>query len=115
VLTSVQRAALDQLADRTARAMAYCRQHEPSVRALVVCGGVAANQALRARLQVLCERHGLRLLCPPPKHCTDNGVMIAWAAMARIRNMETIVADELIDVRSRWPLDSRPPPDLSEF
>ena len=44
----------------------------------VLSGGVASNQFLRQGLQRVCEAHGTRLVCPPPKLCTDNGIMIAW-------------------------------------
>ena len=50
---------------------------------LVVAGGVAANQALRAELETLCARHGYRLLAPPLALCTDNGAMIGAAAAFR--------------------------------
>ena len=53
--------------------------------ALVVAGGVAANQRLRAALESLCAEEGLPLICPPPRYCTDNGVMVAWAGVERAR------------------------------
>src|ERR687894_2563238 len=43
--------------------------------ALVVVGGVAANASLRQRLKVECERHGIKLVIPPPELCTDNAAM----------------------------------------
>ena len=53
--------------------------------ALVVAGGVAANQAIRRALQRLPSKPGLRLAAPPPALCTDNGAMIAWAGLERLR------------------------------
>ena len=50
--------------------------------ALVVVGGVAANASLRRRLEVECERHGIKLVIPPPELCTDNAAMIGAAAAA---------------------------------
>ncbi|RXG68020.1 putative tRNA N6-adenosine threonylcarbamoyltransferase, mitochondrial [Armadillidium vulgare] len=50
----------------------------PENKTLVVSGGVASNQFLRDSFKILCEAEGYRLLIPPPKLCTDNGVMIAW-------------------------------------
>ena len=49
----------------------------------VVSGGVACNQYIRAALQKLCSHTGYQLFCPPPKLCTDNGIMIAWNGMER--------------------------------
>ena len=57
------------------------------VRDLAVVGGVAANQAVRASLRGLCEERSpeWRLVAPPPRLCTDNGVMVAWAAIEKVR------------------------------
>ena len=52
---------------------------------LVVAGGVAANLYLRGRLEEVAARHGARLVAPPVKLCTDNGAMIAWAGIERLR------------------------------
>lgn len=75
----------------------------PELKTLVVSGGVAANQALRARLRAVCDAEGLELVVPPPRLCTDNGVMVAWAAIERL---QLGVSDEPLglDVRARWPL-----------
>lgn len=43
---------------------------------LVVAGGVAANAAVRAGLQQVAEQYGLPCVCPPPRLCTDNGLMV---------------------------------------
>ena len=45
----------------------------------VVSGGVASNQYLRSQLESLTSSYGYSLHCPPPRLCTDNGVMIAWS------------------------------------
>lgn len=44
----------------------------------VVSGGVASNQYVRRSLQLLADATNFTLVCPPPRLCTDNGVMIAW-------------------------------------
>ena len=53
------------------------------VRQLVVAGGVASNRYIRGRLTALAEGAGLQMVCPPPRLCTDNGVMVAWAGVER--------------------------------
>ena len=47
---------------------------------LVVCGGVAANSHLRARLTEVAKKQGRRIFIPPVSLCGDNGAMIAAAA-----------------------------------
>lgn len=44
----------------------------------VVSGGVACNNFIAKGLKLVCDSYGYKLIRPPPKLCTDNGVMIAW-------------------------------------
>ncbi len=44
---------------------------------LVLAGGVAANSHLRAALEEMCKRKGVRFTVPPRSLCGDNGAMIA--------------------------------------
>ncbi|MGK9164879.1 tRNA (adenosine(37)-N6)-threonylcarbamoyltransferase complex transferase subunit TsaD [Inquilinus limosus] len=91
------------LADRAKRAIARFRAQHPAGGAFVVAGGVAANQRLRARLSEVAEKAGLPFIAPPLKLCTDNGAMIAWAGLERLR---LGLVDGLdCAPRPRWPLD----------
>ena len=54
----------------------------------VVSGGVASNQTLRSRLMEAMELFDFDLHMPSPDICTDNGVMIAWAAIERLMALE---------------------------
>jgi N6-L-threonylcarbamoyladenine synthase len=96
---SFQQAATDCLVDRTARAIAAF----PQASALVVAGGVAANQAIRGALAALAGRHGLKFVAPPMWLCTDNAAMIAWAGLERLALGDTDDLDAR--ARPRWPLD----------
>ena len=70
---------------------------------IVVAGGVAANQRLRAALDELARELGTRLVCPPISLCADNGAMIAWAGLLRFASGQR---DDLnVSARARWPLD----------
>jgi N6-L-threonylcarbamoyladenine synthase len=82
---SIELAICDALIDRTANAADWFRRHHPEGTALVAAGGVAANDRLRGRLAALAEDVGLRFTAPPPALCTDNGAMIAWAGIERLR------------------------------
>lgn len=50
------------------------------VETVLLAGGVAANRALRARLEGRAREEGLLLYCPSPVLCTDNAAMIAACA-----------------------------------
>jgi len=99
---SFQAAVIDCLADRTAHGIAMATS-QAAVTTLVVAGGVAANQALRARLEQVAAEGGLRLVAPPVRLCTDNAAMIAWAGIERLRRGLTDGLD--FAPRPRWPLD----------
>ncbi len=101
----LQAAISDCLVDRTRNAIALCGG---AVRTLVAAGGVAANRALRARLAALAARSGLAFVAPSPALCTDNGAMIAWAGIERLREGLTDRLD--FAPRPRWPLDPAAPP-----
>jgi len=56
-----------------------------NVENLILCGGVSANSRLRELLTERAAKNGINLICPPPALCTDNGAMIAAAAIFRKR------------------------------
>ena len=87
---------------------------------LVVSGGVSANKEMRKRLFQAAEERTARVFFPPPELCTDNGVMIAWAAglrllsglepseterLARTAGHDTAGRPLGMQVRPRWPLE----------
>jgi N6-L-threonylcarbamoyladenine synthase len=69
---------------------------------LVVAGGVSANSALRIRLDELMEKMNRKVFYPELKYCTDNGAMIAYAGLERLKAGHT--ESLAIDVKPRWPL-----------
>ncbi|XP_051478924.1 tRNA N6-adenosine threonylcarbamoyltransferase, mitochondrial isoform X2 [Apus apus] len=80
IAAAVQHAVAVHIIQRTYRAMLFCIKNSilPSKSAtLVVSGGVASNQYIRRGLQTLADANDFAFLCPPPRLCTDNGVMIA--------------------------------------
>jgi N6-L-threonylcarbamoyladenine synthase len=98
---SFQRTVGDVLVDRCTNALKLA----PSP-TLVVAGGVAANAYLRERLEALAKEHRSRLMAPPMPLCTDNGAMIAWAGLERLRLGRSDGLD--FRPRPRWPLDQHP-------
>ncbi len=104
VAAAFQIAAIKQLAHQTARAIAQLRP-----KTLGLCGGVAANGALRARMSSLCEQAGIEFVVPAPILCTDNAAMIGAAAFfdARRAGLPPFrVADLGFEARSVWPVDA---------
>ncbi|MEM7780686.1 MAG: tRNA (adenosine(37)-N6)-threonylcarbamoyltransferase complex transferase subunit TsaD [Pseudomonadota bacterium] len=103
IAASFQLAAIECLIDRLEKAL---REAGPFP-ALVVAGGVAANQAVRAALEGLAAAHGMRFTAPPMKLCTDNAAMIAWAGCERLASDPNFAGDALdLKARPRWPLDA---------
>jgi N6-L-threonylcarbamoyladenine synthase len=101
-----QAAIVDVLALKTVRAAA-----EFGARALLLAGGVAANAALRRRIETELRNAGIADVTafhyPPPALCTDNAAMIAGAA-AFILN-EGVQGGWEVDVAPRLPLETGAP------
>lgn len=99
---SVQQAIADILADRTENALQLLEKDNQKISALVVAGGVAANKCIRICLTDLAAKHHLPFVAPPMELCTDNGVMVAWAGLERLK----LGFKDSLDfaARPRWPL-----------
>lgn len=73
IAASFQRVAVEHLAQRVTRGLAWAEEAVPGLRTLVVSGGVAANQSVRARLDEVAAAAGIAAVYPEPRLCTDNG------------------------------------------
>ncbi|WP_376794593.1 tRNA (adenosine(37)-N6)-threonylcarbamoyltransferase complex transferase subunit TsaD [Thermogemmatispora sp.] len=80
---SFQEAIVDVLAVKTRLAA-----QEYHVRQVLLAGGVAANVALRARLEEELRPLGIQLQYPPIEFCTDNAAMVAAAAFFHLLHGE---------------------------
>lgn len=101
---SFQAAVVDTLVDRLRAGLRLFDERLGPCHAVVVAGGVASNAAIRRALTRFCGESGLRLVVPPVHLCTDNGAMIAWAGIERLRL--GLSDDMTFAARPRWPLDT---------
>ncbi len=100
ICAAFQLAVCDVLAEKSRRALALS-----GLERFIVAGGVAANRAIRARLQCVADEAGAAFIVPPLHHCTDNAAMIALAGAERLA-AGMVPADGLqFTARPRWPLD----------
>ena len=100
IAASFQASVTDSLGDRLNHALAML----PDAKAVIVAGGVAANQAIRARLSEVAGQAGKPLIAPPLRLCTDNAVMVAWAGIERLRQGEASALNA--PCKPRWPLEA---------
>ncbi|XP_042620107.1 probable tRNA N6-adenosine threonylcarbamoyltransferase, mitochondrial [Cyprinus carpio] len=108
IAAALQHTVASHIAKRTHRAILFCKskgllpQHNPT---LVVSGGVASNEYIRQTLKIVTDATGLHLLCPPSKFCTDNGVMIAWNGIERLKQGKGIMShSEEVNYEPKAPL-----------
>ena len=104
IAAEFQTAVVDSLIAKCRRAM-----KATGVATLVVAGGVGANAELRSRLRETGRSEGWSVFYPRAEFCTDNGAMIAYAGMLRLRAGES--APLSIEARARWSLEDLRPPD----
>jgi N6-L-threonylcarbamoyladenine synthase len=74
---------------------------------LIVAGGVAANQSIRAKLSELSNEMKFKTIYPDLKFCGDNAAMIAWAGIQRFK--KNLIDNVDVSAKSRWPLDKNAP------
>lgn len=91
------------LKERCVRALNFMQDKYEKPVPLVIAGGVAANKRLRSILKDLAEGNAAEMVAPPLALCSDNGAMIAWAGIERLRYDTPFDFDA--PARPRWPLD----------
>lgn len=101
IACAFQQAVVDTLAIKCKRALQQCELSR-----LVIAGGVSANTSLREKLAVTTKKLGGEVFYPRPAFCTDNGAMIAYAGLQRLKaGTDT---DLTFKATPRWPLDTLP-------
>jgi N6-L-threonylcarbamoyladenine synthase len=97
-----QEAVVDTLAIKCKRAL-----KQTGLTRLVIAGGVSANTYLRQELGSLMTKLNGEVFYPRTEFCTDNGAMIAYAGMQRLKNQELM--DLSVKAYPRWPIDQLKP------
>ena len=101
-----QEAVVDTLIIKCRRAL-----KQTYIPALVVAGGVSANQRLRQGLGAMAAQENARVYFPKQQYCTDNGAMIAFAGCERLMAGQS--DDLAILAKPRWALEELPPLTIS--
>ncbi|MBW8189685.1 tRNA (adenosine(37)-N6)-threonylcarbamoyltransferase complex transferase subunit TsaD [Neiella marina] len=96
-----QEAVIDTLIIKCRRAL-----KQTGLNRLVIAGGVSANIELRRQLEIELGKRNGKVYYPRPELCTDNGAMIAYAGMQRLKAGQ--VAKQGVEVFPRWPLETLP-------
>lgn len=100
--TSFQKAIADIMEYKLNTTLKYCRDKGINPKAVVISGGVAANECIRQRLSDLCRKNTIRFTVPPISLCTDNGVMIAWMGIEKFARGQFATLE--FKPRPRWGL-----------
>lgn len=100
-------ASAKHIAQRTLRAIRFCEKQSlirpGDPKTLVVSGGVACNDFIFQIVSKMAESVGYATVRPLKRHCTDNGVMIAWNGVEKFR--QDIVYDyDSVDIVGKTPL-----------
>jgi N6-L-threonylcarbamoyladenine synthase len=93
---------IDTLAIKCKRAL-----KETGIKRLVIAGGVSANTELRQKLERMMQGMKGQVFYPRTEFCTDNGAMIAFAGMQRLKAKQYATLD--MKTQPRWPIESLPP------
>ncbi|CAH2230519.1 probable tRNA N6-adenosine threonylcarbamoyltransferase, mitochondrial [Pararge aegeria] len=102
-----QLAIAEHLGHRTERAVVFCEENnllDRNHKSIVVSGGVACNDFIFKGIQLIGDKLGCNVYRPPPKVCTDNGIMIAWNGIEKLKKRSNFENITLKDVDPSAPL-----------
>jgi N6-L-threonylcarbamoyladenine synthase len=97
IARAFEEAAVDTLVIKCKKALLQSR-----ISRLVVAGGVSANKRLRTRLHESLSEIGSIVHFPRLEFCTDNGAMIAYAGLLRLKQKQNRAPQ--FNVYARWQL-----------
>ncbi|KAL9653874.1 hypothetical protein ABK040_012934 [Willaertia magna] len=103
IAASFQYTACTHILDKLELALNTCASR---TKTLIVSGGVSSNSYLRSNLHRLTSKKDFNLYLSPISHCTDNAVMIAFAALRRLQQNQFSPNTLELDFKSRFPINT---------
>lgn len=98
IADAFQTAVVDTLLIKCKRALKHT-----GLSRVVIAGGVSANQRLRSELEIMMNKLKGEVFYPKLEFCTDNGAMIAYAGLQRLKAGQS--TSYHATVKPRWNLD----------
>lgn len=80
IACSFQKSAVGVMTENVEKALL-----QTGLKTVVIAGGVASNKHLREEMEKVGEKHGVNVIYPPLKLCTDNAAMIGACAFNLIK------------------------------
>ena len=102
---SLMHTAFAMLTEVAERALAHTEKKE-----ILLTGGVAASNALREMMDIMCRERDAKLFVPPRSVCVDNAAMIAWQGIVehkagrkmKIKDTQILPKQRTDDVEVIW-------------
>jgi len=105
---SFQYTCIEHLVRRLKHAIKWCKDNAFETQTLVISGGVACNNAIFDTISKRLHSDRFTVIRPSASLCSDNAVMIGWAAQENVdAGKHVLTPEELANTRyiPRWPLD----------
>lgn len=108
IATSFQHFSIKYLLKKVNWSLKFLLDQNYDVNCVVITGGVASNKYLRDEFDKNSKYNSISVVYPPINLCTDNGVMVAWNGIEKIKRGIYYYPEEIstscAEAYSRWNL-----------